>query len=109
MLLGQVVPLVGNLDYKGNLSILDKCANLALFDYSRVAKLEYDCPPHARSTLELEPILYPRAILMARATIITTIAKDMVLSTPITSLTRFEYGIASVGENAVAAVSDTYT
>jgi hypothetical protein len=28
---------------------------------------------------------------MARATIIATIAKDMVLSTPITSLTRFEY------------------
>lgn len=58
--------------------------------------------------LRLKYVPYPRAMLMARATIIATIAKDMVLSTPITSLTRFEYGIVSVGENAVAAVSETY-
>ena len=51
---------------------------------------------------------YPCATLTARAMSIAKIANDMVLSIPITSFALREYGMASVGENAVAAVSDTY-
>jgi hypothetical protein len=47
-------------------------------------------------------------MLMARATIMAAIAIEIVLSVPMRSFAVAEYGMVSVGENAVAAVSETY-
>jgi hypothetical protein len=46
-------------------------------------------------------------MLIARATSIAMMTSEIVLSTPITNFDRLEYGIASVGENAVPEVSET--
>ena len=46
-------------------------------------------------------------MLTARATSTARVANESTLSTPIASFAHFEYGIASVGEKAVALVKET--
>ena len=48
-----------------------------------------------------------RAMLTARATITASVAIESTFSAPMASFAHFEYGIASVGEKAVALVSET--
>ena len=50
----------------------------------------------------------PFAMLTARATTMAAMAMEIVLSEPMMSFAVVEYGIASVGEKAVAAVRETY-